>query len=348
MDKIERVTAVLEGRPPDRPPVSFWHHFAPEEQAGQAAVEAHLRHLNRFDLDFLKVMNDHGCPGAGSGLVGSAVPLTPGVKGVRTNADSLKQLRDLPEWSGQEPEFAGQYEVLADLARHLKGRVLISTTIFNSWATMRRLYQPPERRPGPPVMEAAADPISAKLLEMIDQDADAVASALDRVAHGLARFAAGCIEAGADGVFLSVRDDWLDGADGGRRKLYDRFVRPGDLRILSAVGGGRFNLLHVCGTAVDFAAFAEYPVQAIHWADRAAGPAIREVAGTLEPAACGGVDNLVTLPQGTPADCAAEVADALTQAGDRPMLIAPGCTYDPDRVPEANLRAVCEAVRSRR
>jgi len=327
MDKIERVMDVLQRREPDRPPVSFWHHFGVEEHAGQAAVEAHLRHLRRFDLDFLKVMNDHGCPGAGS-------------------CPSVDQLRDLPEWTGQEPEFTGQYEVLADLARQLKGRVLMSSTIFNSWATMRRLFQPPERPPCPPVMEAAADPISAKLLAMIDQDADTVASALDRIARGLAKFAAGCIEAGADGVFLSVRDDWLDGADGGSRKLYDRFVRPGDLRILSAAAGGRFNLLHICGRAVDFAAFAEYPVQAINWADRSAGPAIAEVIGTLRPAACAGVDNLATLPNGRPADCAAEVADALARAGDCPMLIAPGCTYDPDRVPEANLRAVCEAARS--
>ena len=29
MNKIERVMAVVEGRRPDRPPVSFWYHFDP-------------------------------------------------------------------------------------------------------------------------------------------------------------------------------------------------------------------------------------------------------------------------------------------------------------------------------
>jgi hypothetical protein len=40
-----------------------------------------------------------------------------------------------------------------------------------------------------------------------------------------------------------------------------------------------------------------------------------------------------------------EVADALRQAQDRPIMIAPGCTFDPARVPEANLHALADAVR---
>jgi len=67
----------------------------------------------------------------------------------------------------------------------------------------------------------------------------------------------------------------------------------------------------------------------------------------VKPAICAGVDNLSTLPDGTDADCELEVADALQQAGDRPILIGTGCTYDPDRVPRANLEAVCRAVRGK-
>jgi len=40
-----------------------------------------------------------------------------------------------------------------------------------------------------------------------------------------------------------------------------------------------------------------------------------------------------------------EVADALRQARPRPIMIAPGCTFDPARVPEANLQALADAVR---
>lgn len=60
MNKIERVTAVVQGRRPDRPPVSFWHHFGPGKIAGPPAVEAHVRHVETYDLDLLKIMNDNG------------------------------------------------------------------------------------------------------------------------------------------------------------------------------------------------------------------------------------------------------------------------------------------------
>jgi hypothetical protein len=40
-----------------------------------------------------------------------------------------------------------------------------------------------------------------------------------------------------------------------------------------------------------------------------------------------------------------EMIDAIRQAGKRPIMIAPGCTFDPARVPAANLQALAGAVR---
>ena len=71
--------------------------------------------------------------------------------------------------------------------------------------------------------------------------------ALDVIAASLANFAGHCLKAGADGIFLSVRDDWVDTEANGLN-TYDELVRTGDGRILSAARGGHFNLLHVCGS----------------------------------------------------------------------------------------------------
>ena len=122
-------------------------------------------------------------------------------------------------------------------------------------------------------------------------------------------------------------------------------VRGSDLEILRGAEGGRFNVLHVCGKAVDFERFAEYPVQVINWADREAGPGIGEVAGWVGPAICGGVDNLKTLPEGPEGDVEREVGEALRAGGERPIMISPGCTYDPERVAKGNLEAMVRAVR---
>ncbi len=323
MDPIERVQSVLEGRRPDRPPISFWHHFGPDQVYGPAAVEAHLAHLESFDLDFLKVMNDNAYPHA-------------------TRVERVDDLASLTVLRGDEPEFARQLDLLADLKRTVPGRVLMSTTVFNAWATLRRLIRPPTSH-GPPKLTVDDEP-SRMMKAWYAEDPAAVTAAVRTVASSLANFARRCIGAGADGVFLSVRDDWVD-APGDQTQLYDRLVRPTDLEILAAAADGRLNMLHVCGKAVGFRRFADYPTHALNWADRAAGPALADVCRWAKPAICGGLDNLTTLPNGTAADCEAEVADALRQAGDRPIMIAPGCTYDPECVPRENLEAVCQAVR---
>jgi uroporphyrinogen decarboxylase len=129
--------------------------------------------------------------------------------------------------------------------------------------------------------------------------------------------------------------------------VYDETVFPTDLEILKAAAGAPFNMVHVCGRPMDFERFANYPAAVINWADRAAGPSIAYACEVAKPAVAGGVDNLKTMPEGTPQDCAAEVRDALRQAGDRPIIITPGCTYDPKRVPAENVKAIVAAARGR-
>ena len=58
-----------------------------------------------------------------------------------------------------------------------------------------------------------------------------------------------------------------------------------------------------------------------------------------------GIENLKVLAEGTPEEIANEVRDALKEAGERPILITPGCTYDPAKVPLANLKAIVATAR---
>lgn len=339
MTKRERVEAVIAGRRPDHPPVGFWHHFPPEQAAGQPAVDAHLRFLEAYDLDFLKVMNDHHCPR--------------GTVEVLRSVEDLRKIRPLP---ADTPGFAGQLEVLRRLRDRLGPDVPACTTIFNAWALLRYFTQPPSDRHGPPRLDGATDDRDATLSRLLREDRSAVRAAVEALSISLAGFARACLKAGADGVFLSVRDDWVNRPENGP-ETYDEIVRPADLRILEAVRDARFNVLHLCGRPQGFDRFAAYPhVQVLNWADRAAGPRIADALNHLEvqarsasegtpPALAAGVDNLNTLPNGTPEDCAAEVRDALRQAGDRPIMIAAGCTFDPQAVPPANLKAVVAAAR---
>ncbi len=176
------------------------------------------------------------------------------------------------------------------------------------------------------------------------RDPIAITNALNHIASSLAKFSKRCVEAGADGIYLSVRDDWVESADD--PGLYDQLVRATDLAILQSAKAARFHLLHVCGKPLDLRRFGEYPVHAINWADRAAGPSIESAKSWLKPAICCGIDNLSTLPNGTAHDVEQQIQDALSQADDRPIMISPGCTYDPSRVPPKNLKAISSFIHS--
>ena len=323
MHAIQRMESVLCGERPEGLPVSCWHHFEADQRRGRAAVEAHINHLETYDLDFLKVMNDNGYPH--DGLI--------------HELDDLERLEVL---RGDEPAFADQLELLDALAGRLNGRALMSTTLFNAWATLRRLIKPKDK-PGPPQMSITANPSDETLTRLLAEDRAAVARGLEIIGTSLANFARRCVQAGADGVFLSVRDDWVDTEANGSG-TYDEMVRATDRAILKAVRGAKLNILHVCGPARDFESFAGYPVNMVNWADRSAGPSLQAAADWVRPTLCGGVDNLNTLPNGRPEQCAAEVADALRQVGDRPLVIAPGCTFDPKAVPPRNVHAVVRAA----
>lgn len=323
----ERVEKVLKGEHPDHPPVSFWHHFSPEQATGQAAIDAHLQHLDTYGLDFLKVMNDHLFP-----------------RGDLKVARTVEDLRKIKPMPGDAPGYAGQLDVLRKLRERLGRDMLMTTTVFNPWAILRYLTQPPSERHGPPSM-TAEDDRDETITSLIREDRAAVQAAIKAIGGTLAAFARACVRAGADGIFLSVRDDWVNRPANGSA-TYDEMVRPVDLEILEAASEGTFNFLHVCGRPQNFPAFAAYPVHAINWADRSAGPSIAYARDRVKPAIAGGVDNLKTLPQGTPQECAEEVRDALRQAKSRPIMISAGCTFDPASVPPANLHAVVAAARA--
>jgi uroporphyrinogen decarboxylase len=324
MTSNERIQAVLQRQRADCTPISFWHHFPQDAWSGLAAVDAHDQHVERFGVDFCKVMYDLGYPRDG-------LPA-----GVVQAPQDLARIRLA---DGQEAVFAAHYDVLQQLRMRL-GDLPICTTVFNAWATLQDLLRPLRLEHGPPKLDVSKDPRPKRMAELLAADRSAVGRALQTIAEGTAAFASNCIAAGADGMFLSVREDWVNTPANGM-ETYEQMVRPTDHAILAGASAGWFNLLHVCGRPQNLPAFARYPhVHVINWADRAGGPSIAEVRDVIDPVICGGMDNLCTWATGTPKSCAEEARDALRQAGDRPMILGPGCTYDPAAVKEKNLLAV--------
>lgn len=307
MTKIERVQAASRGDPVDRPPYSFWFHYGADQVAGRAAAEAHLATYRRFDQDILKVMNDNGYD-------------TPG--GVAQPA-SAKELACLPPAPLESECYQNQLECLRIIRDELGGECHVLTTFFHPLNIAEKLT-------------------GGRMVDFLQDDRDNALAGLGHIAKSQARFATACIEAGADGIFISCQDS-IDLALGAG--FYAEHIAAYDRVVLAGAAGASLNTLHLHGKMCDFDSFLDYPVAAINWADRASGPAIDAVKSRMRQTIFGGMDHVHTITSGDPAALTEEIRGAAGQAQGHGFIVGPGCSF-PSDTPEAMLAAVGETCKA--
>jgi len=120
---------------------------------------------------------------------------------------------------------------------------------------------------------------------------------------------------------------------------------PHDQAVLGALPSGAwFNVLHLCGSNLNFGLARELPAQAVSWSIHNQGnPSLSEGRSIGGRAVMGGLSQRSTLVYGPISRIMDEVRAAIEDTGGRGVLIAPGCSVPP-RVREANLAAMMTAV----
>jgi uroporphyrinogen decarboxylase len=318
----ERLLAALRGDPVDRPPVALWRHFPQEDSRAESLARAHVAFFRAWEWDFLKVTPASGYYGDDWGL---RAGYRPNREGVRHYTD--RPIKKAADWGGLRPldVSAGAYgrelHALHLIRQELRDEVILAT-VFSPLTVARTL---------------AGD---QALVRYLREEPEALHEGLAVITDVTRRFAQEALTAGADGIFFATQcatTDYLTEDE------YEEFGRPYDLQVLDGAHAAEVRLLHLHGQQVMFDLAAEYPVDAINWHDRRAGPTLAEARTRFSGCLAGGVDELGTLAQGTPEACAAEVRGALAQTLGRRHIVAPGCTILVD-TPEANLRAVRAAV----
>ncbi|MCS7055226.1 MAG: hypothetical protein NZM18_03495 [Thermoflexales bacterium] len=338
MSKRERVEAALRGEPVDRVPVSAWRHFVPEEVSAERLAAASLAHFREFDWDWLKLnpratyyaeawgnrydFNDYA----------SVFP--------RLVDGPIRSPADLDRLAPVNPK-AGVFAEHLDLVQRVKagiGEAHFVQTVFSPLSVLAFLVARADQHDADHLVQAHYDGVRCAIAE----NPQGVHHALSVIAETLAGYAAAAVDAGASGIFFAIvklaRQGVLTESE------YAQFGRPYDLRVLQAVQGAPFNMLHVCGPHVYFDAVKDYPVHAINWATLNQGnPTVGAAQCLTQRALVGGVDELSTLQASTPDDVIAEAQQAIRATGGRRFLLAPGCGVSMD-APAANLRALRRAV----
>ena len=296
MTKIERVRAALSGAEVDRPPFSVWYHFGLQHATAERTAETHLEFFEAYDLDWLKVMNDYSYP-------------------MPRSIESLTDPRDLKRiiaFDVRQGSFGEQLEVIRLIGQSLRGKALVVDTVFNAWNTLKRN-----------VLKEAMGPCMQEYPEELE-------AALAVVNDNLVRYAIASLHGGASGIFYSVPAT----PESLTAEQYERFMRPFDLAFLEAIRPfGEFHTLHAHGKELYLDRLQDYPVHAISWADRDAGPPLTLMRRTTPRALMGGIDH-VSFPYTSAARIREQVRSAVEEAGTRKLFIAPGCAIPSYSFPE--------------
>lgn len=338
ISKRERVDAALAGQPVDRAPVSAWRHFIPEERTSATLAAATLAHFHQFDWDWIKVnpRATYYAEAWGNRYdYESYDGLLP-----RLLAGPLRSAADLGRITPVSPTsgvFAEQLDLLRRIHAGVGGSHFVQT-VFSPLSVLNFLAA----GLGDQTPDLGLASTYSHLRALIQADPQGVHAALDAISTTLAGYAAASVEAGASGLFFAIvrlaRAGVLSEAE------FAEFGRPYDLRVLEAVRGSPFNLLHICGPQAYFDQALDYPVHALNWAAVGQGnPGISEARARTDKALIGGVDEAGVIVHGRPAEVEEAAAAALAAGGPTKFLLTPGCGVAIN-APAANLHALRRAV----
>ena len=326
MTKRARVLAALRGEPVDRVPLSFWlHNFVTENSAAGLAAET-LRLARTFDWDFLKPQSRAQCFAEMWGL--SYRPSAERATPFTVTHTPLAGAADVARLEPVDPRRGALGEQLAALAA-IRAAVGHDTPII--WTVFAPMMVMPY------VLAGGRE----QALAIVRAEPKAMDAGLAAIAETLAAYARACVEAGADGLFYATN---IARGDGLTTAECRRFQRPHDLRVLGAVAQAPFNLLHVCGAAVHFDEFADYPVTAFSWALGVGNPSLAEVHRRTGRAVVGGLPAKPEIASMSATDLAERAKRAVDEMRGRALLLGPDCSINPD-TPEALLHAAAAVVR---
>jgi len=323
LTKRERIRAALSGKSVDRVPVGFWRHWPGDDQRADTLAEVTLDFQQRYDLDFIKFpvastfcIDDYGVKHAYTGKI----------SGDREHLE--RPVKSIDDWDKIHPlnvtrgTFGRNLEALRMVIDRKQSDTPVILTVFNPLAMACYL---------------AGDDLCLAHLRSEPERVQRALKALAATCSSLVRKA---IEGGCDGIFLSARAASYEMMS---EEEYSCFGRPWDLEVLEAASAGWFNVLHLHGQHPMFVPLSDYPVQAVNWNDRTAGPSLAEAGKLCSKALMAGVEQQKTLLYGTPGEVEQQVHNAVRQTGGRRVIVTPGCTYSLG-VPHSNLLAIRRAV----
>ena len=310
----------------DRPPVGAWGHTYRQEWSPPDLAAITVERARKFGWDFVKFQ-----PRATFFAEAFGSVYHPSGHALRAPILIKPAVPDLESWRSvsvvNQKAFDDQVEAIGIVARELGRDVPVIQTVFSPLTVGGYLVGKSQSR----------------VVRELRKNPELVGPALERIAAALVDFSRRSVEAGAAGIFYAISG--YAGRNVMREEAYRDLVLPYDLAVLDALPKSAwFNVLHLCGSNLNFSLARDLPSHAVSWSIHNQGnPSLaegREVAGR---AVMGGLSQRSALVYGPALRIEEEVREAIRSTGGRGLLLAPGCSVPP-RVRSVNLEAMATAV----
>lgn len=336
--KHDRFNATLSGERADRPPVTAWRHFVDAENDAASLAEATASFTRAWDWDWVKLNPRATYYAEAWGSTFDADDYRDVLpRQLRAAVERPSDLAAIGVLSPAASAALSEQLTAARLVRAALPDVPVTETLFSPLSVLLQLAGLPLYAGG--VIYGSTP--SVTLAELLTADRSAVHHALHAIALTLADFATTLVspEVGLDGIFYAVTGTASPGLID--EATFRELSRPYDEIVLSAASGAH-RILHTCGPTSNPGWFDDYPVDAVHWDQHAAGNP--DVDLELRATPVGGVAHALF---GAHDDAAvgAQARAALARTHGRAFLLAPACSV-PITVDDASLAALRNAVES--
>jgi uroporphyrinogen decarboxylase len=322
----ERVEAAIAMGVADRPPVGAWGHTYREEWSAADLAAITVDRARRFGWDFVKFQ-----PRASTFAEAFGSVYHPSGHRLRAPIMIRPAVPDVDAWRAVElierTVLEDQVQSIGIVARELGRDVPVIQTVFSPITVGGYLVGKSQSR----------------VVRELRKSPEIVGPALERIADALVHFSHQSVAAGAAGIFYAISG--YAGRNVMKEDVYRDLVLPYDHAVLNELPReGWFNVLHLCGSNLNFGLAGDLPAQAVSWSIHNQGnPSLREGREIAGRAVMGGLSQRVALVYGPASKIEDEVRAAIEDTGGRGLIVAPGCSVPP-RVRDANLAAVMSAV----
>ena len=298
----ERVDRALLGQDVDRPPYTFYHHYA--RPTAQLEAQDHLGLHRTYKTDIVKVMNDFNYPKSTTGKWYELKPL------------------DSP--------YPNQLETLRLVRDGLNGDAYFIDTLYGPYMTAMILYQSQPQFANQPKSDEVQDEQLKGLRDFQRQNPNAWHNALDAITQSTVNHIRQSKEIGVSGALVSI---FNAESKFGSVEDYKKYTRPYDKRVFDALADTKLTVLHLHYLERPYLdQFKDFNAPVLQYSVRTSGIPISEVRQKYTQPILGGVDE-IDYRKLTTEEIRSQWQDARAQAGAK-YVAAPGCSIPDDSTPD--------------